>query len=268
MKKQIRAGVVGPTTGMLDAQQVRKNVFVEERGLLNHPSPMLDRETDAYDDLETTIHFVAYVDEAPAATARLIRPDPGVERATGRSFGIDLAARYDLSPFAAAGVSLAEVSRMCVLPEHRGTVVLCALYAAMYRESVRLGMTHWVGAGNAETDALEDAEIAYRIAQRDGFVSSRWQVTPMPGASDDEPSTRPFYTEAERARARAGDLAGLRLPRTLETFAGLAARYMGRPIRERGYTVCSLPLVVDLADAVHTRAFRRAVGRTRRGTAP
>ena len=233
MKKQIRAGVADTPTGIADAQRVRNQVFVREKGLLSHHVTTLDQEMDTYDDLETTLHFIAYVDEAPVATARLIGPNLDVARAIGQPLGIDLASRYDLGPFAAAGVSLAEVSRMCVVPEHRGTAVLCELYLAMYRESLRVGLTHWVGAGNAETDALEDAETMYRVAERDGLVSPRWRVAPRPSASAAGPSTRPFYTAAERARARGGDFQGLRLPRTLETFAHLAARYIGWPALSR-----------------------------------
>jgi len=262
MKKQIRACVTDTPTGIADAQRVRDQVFVREKRLLSHHATTLDREMDIYDDLETTLHFIAYVDDVPVAAARLVGPNQDVARAIGQPLGIDLASRYDLGPFVIAGISLAEVSRMCVVPEHRGTAVLCELYLAMYRESQRVGLTHWVGAGNAETDALEDAEIAYRIAQRDDLVSPRWRVVPKPGASVAGPSTRPFYTPTERARARAGDLQGLRLPRTLETLTHLAARYMGCPIRERGYTVCSLPLVVDLADVMHARALQRSLGRS------
>jgi predicted GNAT family N-acyltransferase len=261
MKELIRAGLADTPAAIDVAQRVRSHVFVREKGLLSHHAAMVERETDGYDDLETTRHFIAYVGDAPVATARLITPNPEVARALGEPLGIDLAARYDLGPFAAAGVSIAEVSRMCVVPEHRGTAVLGAICLAMYRESLRLGLTHWVGAANAETDAIEDAEIAYRIAEREGLVSPRWRVTPRPSGGEGAPSTRPFYTPAERLRARAGDLEGLRWPRTLETFSRLAARYMGRPLRERGYTVCSLPLVVDLADVVHTTVFRRSLGR-------
>ncbi len=260
MKKQIRAGVANTLNGIADAQRVRSQVFVKEKGLLSREAISLDREVDIYDDLETTLHFVAYVEDVPVGTSRLIGPNPDVARAIGQPLGIDLASRYDLDPFVVAGVSLAEVSRMCIVPEYRGTAVLHALYLAMYDESLRVGLTHWIGAGNAETDALEDAEIAYRIAQRDGLVSSRWHVAPRPNASADGPATRPLYSAAERAQAGAGDLQGLRFPRTLATFAQLAARYMGRPIRERGYTVCSLPLVVDLTDVVGTRVFQRAFG--------
>jgi len=257
MKKRIHASVADTPTSITDAQRIRNQVFVVEKGLLSPRVPTLDRETDGYDGLETTLQFIAYVDDAPVATARLIRPNPDVARAIGESVGLDLALRYDLRPFAAAAVSFAEVSRMCVLPEHRGTAVLCELYLAMYHESLRVGLTHWVGASNTETDAIEDARIAYRIAAREGFASDRWRVVPRDGASADGPSSHPFYSPAERAQARAGDLKGLRLPRTLRTFARLAARYVGEPLCEKGYSVCSLPLVVDLADVVHTRAFQR-----------
>lgn len=259
MKKRIRAGVADLPTSIADAQRIRNHVFVVEKELLSAHIPTLDRETDGYDALGTTLQFIAYVDDAPVATARLIRPNPDVARAIGEPVGLDLARRYDLRPFAAAGVSFAEVSRMCVLPAHRGTAVLCELYLAMYRESLRVGLTHWVGAGNTETDAIEDARIAHRIAAREGFASDRWRVVPRDGAGGEDPSSHPFYSPEERAQARAGDLERLRLPRTLRTFAHLAARYMGEPIREKGYSVCSLPLVVDLADVVHTRAFQQAL---------
>jgi hypothetical protein len=64
---------------------------------------------------------------------------------------------------------------------------------------------------------------------------------------------RLFYTPEQRAQAQAGDLEGLPLPRTLRTFARLHGRYLGPPIRERGYSVCSLPLVVDLAEVTRAR---------------
>ena len=258
MKKRIYAGVADTPVSIADAQRIRNHVFVVEKQLLSPSVPTLDRETDGYDALETTLQFIAYVDDAPVATARLIRPNPDVARAIGEPVGLDLALRYDLRPFAAAVASFAEVSRMCVLPEHRGTAVLCELYLAMYRESLRVGLTHWVGAGNTETDAIEDARIAYRIAAREGFASDRWRLDPRAGAGANGPSSHPLYSPEERARARAGDLDGLCLPRTLRTFAHLAARYVGQPLREKDYSVCSLPLVVDLADVVHTRAFRQA----------
>lgn len=252
MSKHILAGLAVSPQEIADAQRVRNRVFVLEKGLLHGAASTLGREVDAYDDLESTLHVIAYVDGVPAATVRLLRPDPAVAQAIGEPMGLDLASRYDLGPFEAAGASIAEVSRMSVLPEHRGSEVLYELYRAMVRESLLAGLTHWVAAANTETDDLEDARIAYQLLEREGLISGSWQVSPRMGASGQEASTRPLYTPEQRARARAGDLTGLRLPRTLRTFAHLAGRYMGPPIRERHYTVCSLPLVVDVAEAART----------------
>jgi predicted GNAT family N-acyltransferase len=258
MKMHVVARVAASSKEIADAQRVRNQVFVMEKGLLCHGPVGAEQEVDAYDELGTTVPFIAYVDDVAVGTVRLLRPDPEVSRAIGQPLGLDLASRYDLRPFVAAGASVAEVSRLCVVPELRGGAVLGGLYLAMLRESERMGLTHWVAAGNAETDALEDAEIAYQIAGLRGLVSSEWHVEPWPSTDAPRPPTRPFYSEDERARARAGDLRGLRLPRTLETFARLAGRYMGHPARERSYTVCSLPLVVDLSHARSTGVVRRS----------
>src|ERR1700761_4783022 len=128
MNERIQAGVADTPSSIADTQDIRHRVFVEEKGLLAPCVPALGRETDDYDALETTLQLIAYVDGAPAATARLICPNPGVARALGEPVVLDLARRYDLRPLAAAGLSFAEVSRMCVLPEHRGTAVLGKLY--------------------------------------------------------------------------------------------------------------------------------------------
>jgi hypothetical protein len=253
VKRTLQAGLADDERRVADAQRVRERVFVEEKGLLGHGAAPSGREVDAWDDLGSTLHFIVYVDGAPAATARLLRPDPAVARAIGQPMGIDLASRYDLGALDVPSLSLAEVSRMCVVPELRGSEVLLALYGVMVDESARAGVTHWVAAANTETDVLEDAAIAYRIAGREGLLSRTFQVSPRPGVSGSGPSTRPLYTPEQRVRARAGDLDGLPLPRTLQTFARLGARYLGPPLRERGYTVCSLPLVVDLAEVRRAR---------------
>src|SRR6185312_15403436 len=113
----LQAGLADDARRVADAQRVRERVFVEEKGLLGHGADPSGRERDAYDDLGSTLHFIVYADGAPVATARLLRPDPAVARAIGQPMGIDLASRYDLGALSLPGLSLAEVSRMCVVPE-------------------------------------------------------------------------------------------------------------------------------------------------------
>ena len=259
MSPRIHASVAEGPAAIAECQRIRHRVYVLEKQLLRHDIQDQDREVDEYDALDTTVHLLVRVDGEAAATVRLLRPNPHVAGAFGQAIGIGLAARYDLAPLAVPGVSVAEGSRLCVVPEHRGGSVFDALSGAMIREGLRLGLTHLVIAANAETDSIEDAEIAYRIAEGDELVSTRFRVVPRRGASVPGPSERGFYTAEERARAHAGNLEGLPLPRLLRAFAErLAARYMGPPIREKGYTVCSLPAVIDLDEAARTQTFRRA----------
>lgn len=254
MSACIRAFVARGEAEVAACQRIRRDVYVVETGLLRPDTTEHAREVDEEDDRVTTVHILVCVDGEEAATVRLLLPS---RRVVG-AIGVEMGARYDLAPLAVTGVAVAEGSRMAVLPAHRGGPVFGALIGAMVDEGLRLGLTHLVAAANAETDSIEDAEIAYRIAERDELLSDRFRVVPRPGASGQGPSVRGIYTAEERARARAGDLRGLKLPRTLQRFAThLEARFMGPPIREPGYAVCSLPVVVDLARAARAQALRR-----------
>jgi hypothetical protein len=198
-----------------DALRVRWAVFGEEMGLIAE-APGAPREVDAFDTLETTLHFVAYADGRAVATV------------------------------------VAEATRFCVLAPYRRAGAVEALDALMRRESRRRGVTHWIAAANAETDAAEDARIIQRVAERMGFWSRRFQALPIGDEAPPAPERCPFYTPEERERARAGDLAGLRLPRALVVFARrLGARFTGEPRYDARFRRFAMPLVaaVDLAAA-------------------
>ena len=89
----------------------------------------------------------------------------------------------------------------------------------------------------------------YRVATARGLVSEAFFVTPR--RSDDEPParpSRPFYNAADRSRAER-DLAGLPFPRTLALFARrMSARFIGAPLYDERFRMCSMPLAVALSD--------------------
>jgi len=234
-----------------DALRVRWAVFGEEMGLIAE-APGAPREVDAFDTLETTLHFVAYADGRAVATVRLLLPNPEVARARGGRLGVDLERKFDLQGLGAAEGVVAEATRFCVLAPYRRAGAVEALDALMRRESRRRGVTHWIAAANAETDAAEDARIIQRVAERMGFWSRRFQALPIGNEAPPAPERCPFYTPEERERARAGDLAGLRLPRALVVFARrLGARFTGEPRYDARFRRFAMPLVaaVDLAAA-------------------
>lgn len=231
-----------------DALRVRWTVFGSELGLIAHHPPAL-REVHCFDTLETTLHFIVYDDQRAVATARLLLPNPEVASTTGRPLGIDLEQKLDLSSLCVPGVSPAETTRYCVLRRWRGSEALLLLNAAMYQESRRLGVSHWVAAANMETDSLEDARLVCHVAAREGLVSKRWRVEPRVHPEGPQEPVAPLYSPEQRQRAREGTLDGLRLPRTLGLFARkLGARFVGDPLYDTQFRRYGLPLVSALDD--------------------
>jgi len=252
-----------------DALRVRWAVFGEELRLLVGPLPPVPREVDCFDTLSTTVHLVVYAGARPVATTRLLLPNPEVTHLTGRRLGIALEQKLDLSGVEGPGLSLAESTRFCILKEWRHSEVLVRLQSGLYQESRRLGVSHWIASANTETDSAEDAALLFQVASFQGLVSPRWRVRTLASHAPPELPSAPLYTPLERARASQGQLAGLRLPRTLALFARkMGARFMGTPLYDAGFRRFSLPLIaaldeipastLALFDAVDTRAPRAA----------
>ncbi len=230
-----------------DALRVRWAVFGQELRLLGGPPRPAPREVDCFDTLPTTVHLVVYAGSRPVATSRLLLPNAEVTHLTARRLGIALEQKLDLSSVAELGLSLAESTRFCILKEWRHSEVLVRLQAGLYQESRRLGVSHGIASANTETDSPEDAELLFQVAAHQGLVSSRWRVTTLATHAPPEHPSAPLYTPRERARARQGELAGLRLPRALALFARkMGARFIGAPLYDAGFRRFSMPLIAAL----------------------
>lgn len=224
-----------------DALRLRWAVFGEELGLL--PARPAQREVDDFDLLETTIHVVAYAEGAAVATGRLLLPNADVARACGWGVGLDVEGRFDLGPLAGSGVTLTEVTRLCVLRPFRRGGVLAALLASMIREGRRHGATHCVAVANTETDDVEDASIIARVAAQRGIVSPHHALSPRAWPAPPAEASAPLYDAATRRRAALGDLAGLRLPRPLRVFARVGMRVAGPAIYDARFRRFAMPMV-------------------------
>jgi L-ornithine Nalpha-acyltransferase len=241
---------------IMDAQRLRWKVYGEEEGLLSAAACNGGREVDALDFCDTTVHFIVYAGQELAGTVRLLRSSAAVKLKSGR-LGLDLESKVNLDTLSVPGIVLAEVTRYCVLQKYRRTGVTSALFSALYTESARRGITHWVAGANMETDCAEDAALAHRVAQEKDLVSERFHAEPRVSELPSTPQRRPIYTPAQRLRAREGDLTGIELPRTISLFAmRMGARYIGAPVYDTYFNIFALPLVATLADIQRARVQR------------
>ena len=228
-----------------DVLWLRWKVYVEEFGYADRASFFTRREYDAFDTLDTSLQYIAYVDNEPAATVRILTPNPDVAQEAGTSIGLDLEQKFNLSACVAPGRVIGETTRSTVRKEWRNTGILLEVYAAAYRHCMRLGITHWVAAGNTETDHPGDAELVYRIAARRGYTISDWPA--LPRVQYDPPAQSRYRLYEGVVQNGDDDLMGLYFPRTLGLFAEkIGARFIGPPIYDPGFKMFAMPLCVSM----------------------
>jgi hypothetical protein len=230
-----------------DTARIRWAVFGGEMGLLPEQSAVSRREVTCIDTLDTTVHLLVHAGAEPVATMRVALPNAEVAANLGGAVGLEMAQRVDLSGLIRPGRVFAEPSRFCVLPKWRRTEAVTWLLAAMYAESRRRGVTHWIASANLETDSPEDALLSWQVAASRGWLSPRWRVdVPDPLQAPVHPRN-PFYTPEERARAEQGLLDGLRVPRSPSLFARtMGARFIAEPLYDAYFQWFTLPLVMAL----------------------
>ncbi len=232
-----------------DVARIRWAVFGGEMGLLSAQSAVSQREMTSIDLLDTTVHLLVHAGAEPVATMRVALPNTEVAAKLGAAVGLEMAQRVDLSELLREGRVFAEPSRFCVLPKWRRTEAVTWLQTAMYTESRRRGVTHWIASANLETDSPEDALLSWRVAASRGWLSPHWRVNvPDPWQAPVHPRN-PFYTQEERARAQRGLLDGLRVPRSPSLFARtMGARFISQPLYDAYFQWFTLPLVMALEE--------------------
>ncbi|MBZ4335013.1 GNAT family N-acyltransferase [Corallococcus sp. AS-1-12] len=230
-----------------DAARVRWAVFGGELGLLSEQSALTRREVTCVDTLDTTVHVLVYVGAEPVATMRVALPNAEVAANLGGTVGLEMEQRLDLSALLRPGMVLAEPSRFCVLPRWRRSEAVTWLQAGMYIESRRRGVTHWIASANLETDAPEDALLSWRVVASRGWRSPCFRLDVPDPRETAAQSRTPFYTLEERARAKLGQLEGLRVPRSPSLFARtMGARFIAEPLYDAYFRWFTLPLIMAL----------------------
>ena len=245
----LRLRVARDSKEVADANDVRRQVYCEEEGLLPADVVRHELQVDAFHRQQHNMADVlVYSGAEPVGTLRL-QLGHAESGGAGGALGLELESKFILSGFGEPGTQAAEVTRFCIVRAFRGTRVAALLFGALRRESEVRGVTHWLAAANMETDSSEDAEIAHRLVQQKRLVSSTFLARAREASRPAPSNRRAIYTDEQRRAARAGCLADLKLPKTLALFAHkMGARYIGAPSYDAYFNVFALPLAVRLAD--------------------
>lgn len=233
------------------AAKVRCAVFADEFAYLDSRDYPAGREVDGFDVLPTTVNFVGRVDGQTAGTVRLLFANPCVAARCNIRHGLSIERHLDLKRFR-LNMSLAEIPRSSVLKPFRRTGVMHHLYFAAYVECLRRGVTHWIAVGNTETDCAADAAVVMRLLEARGLWRKEFDAEPREVAAPAREPRYRLYTEAHHNEIRRGNLNAVPLPRTLELFAKVGARYFGTPFYDAGFRMFAMPLILDMKDFVHS----------------
>ena len=233
------------------AAKVRCAVFADEFAYLDSHDYPAGREVDGFDVLPTTVNFVGRVDGQTAGTERLLFANPCVAARCNVRHGLSIERHLDLKRFR-LNMALAEIPRSSVLKPFRRTGVMHHLYFAAYVECLRRGVTHWIAVSNTETDCATDAAVVMRLLEARGLWLKEFDAEPRHVAVPAHEPRYRLYGEGHHNEMRRGNLAAVPLPRTLELFAKVGARYFGTPFYDADFRMFAMPLILDMKDFVHS----------------
>lgn len=158
--------IVSDPASIRQVQALRCEVFGPD--YLTPAARRTGKENDPWDLLPQTRHVIIERGDEMVGTARLIFGER-IEGYPDLGFKLPLEKLVDLAPLATTQPTLAEISRVCVKPAHRGRGVAQLLYRSAAELCVQHGVARWVGAANTETSEADAAAALERFIERAGL---------------------------------------------------------------------------------------------------
>ena len=249
--KKIKCLVATKCEELDDAARIRYEVLAKEQRLFDPVRHAIPREVDALDTLPTTKHFLAYVDEAPVGTGRMILPNAEVALATKTIFGFDIESKFVLENLVRPGMRIAETMRYCVLPAARNLPVAAALVQEGLRFSHEFGITHWLGSATMETSDPANAARIAAVAAEKGFVDHDALILPRQTISPKGPTDEAAFGSSSCGLPTAPP-SNTDVPRVLFMYLRrLKARIIGPPTYDTRFRGYSIPILIAVADQKH-----------------
>ena len=230
--------------------KVRYDVFFKETGYIQKRSE-LEIEADAFDELETTYHFLARYNDEPAGAARLVMPNLDVAKSKGSYFGLPIEELFDIKHYQTKKVRIAEISRSSVKNKYRRTRTIFYLWQELIKFAKSKGITHLVTNVNPETDKLSDAYLVYDLIKTNGLIDKDILVIPKrPGIGKIRSFRFPLtkHSCCEHDDEGSEELVKVNMPPTLKLFSRVGIKFTGEPVYCEKIDMCAMPMDWALKD--------------------
>ncbi len=242
--------------------KVRYDVFVNETGYIEDQE-MHGLESDSFDALDNTYHFLAYCDGEPAAAARLILPNTEIAQRTNTHYGLPIEALFNINGYKNSGMRIAEISRSSVKSKYRSTKTIFYLWMELINFALSRGITDLVTNVNPETDKLCDAYLLYSKLRSKNLVADDISVkAKRPGIGKIRNFRFPLLGDTCCNPDNGDDCCTeMPIPQTLKLFTRVGARFTGEPVYCEKIDMCALPMNWRLKDIEKTsfgRIFRHS----------
>ncbi|MDD5066700.1 MAG: GNAT family N-acetyltransferase [bacterium] len=240
------------------AYRVRYNVFIKELGFMREKNFPDQMEKDEYDLFPTTTHFLALHDKKEIAAARLVGPYPE-KKTSGKAgvFGLPMEEIFDLSDYKKKDMLPYEISRSCVLEEHRMSRVIMDIWRISIQYARQKRVCVFCSCAGTETDCSEDARVIYLLLKA---MEKFHPVIFTPPVREIKINLRPRYVlydrklsseildrkELSNEDVRHYESLGIKLPSTLEYFIRIGARFTGPPHLFPAFGMYTMPMILEL----------------------
>lgn len=233
--------------------RVRYDVFIKETGYIQIKNED-ELESDGYDELETTHHFLAYCDGVPAATARLVLPNKNIPGKEATCFGLPIEDLFDIKYYKTNGLRIGEISRSSVKLRYRSTKTIFYLWKELIDFAADRGITDLVTNVNPETDKLCDAYLIHQHVKSQNLTDKDIVVHPKkPGIGKTRSFRFPLFKSGccgqENNACGGGDF---ELPQTLKLFTRVGIMFTGEPMYCEKIDMCAMPMNWRLKDIEKT----------------
>jgi len=236
---------------------IRYKVFIEELKFMPASHFPDKKEKDAYDDLDTTIHFLVVHGNTGLATARLIGPNKKNISSKKSIFGLPMEDIYDLSSYKSKKIIPYEISRSSVIKNERSSRAILDIWRICVQYGQMNNISMLCTCAGTETDCYEDAKIIYILLKHKNYLHPEIVTKPFHEICPDFTPRYRLYPQKIKNRILKKDRVdpdeikeyekkGLQLPSSLKYFIRLGGKATGPPTLFPKFRMFTIPMVFDI----------------------